>query len=85
MKQQEVPFCCYCGKVRDELGTEVEESPWTDLRAYMMKYGFKHKDLKLTYTYCPKCLSLYKMLMGVRKTTTTMPQEGLPSDCPEMR
>ena len=62
MKQQLVPFCCACGKVKDELGSKVGQGQWVDLHSYRMTHGFRVADLSLTKTYCADCGHLYQML-----------------------
>ena len=64
MKQQAVPFCCACGKVKDEFGPETGQAQWVELRAYRMKHGFRFADLSLCKTYCLECGRLYKVVMG---------------------
>ena len=64
MKQQAVPFCCACGKVKDEFGPETGQAQWVELRAYRMKHGFRFTDLSLSKTYCLECGHLYKVVTG---------------------
>lgn len=60
MKRQDVPFCCACGKVKDELHAAPGPMPWMDMRRYRMKHGFRLADLRLENTYCPDCAELYR-------------------------
>ncbi len=60
MKRQDVPFCCACGRVKDELHTAAGSVPWMDMRRYRMKHGFRLADLRLEKTYCPECADLYR-------------------------
>lgn len=71
MKRQDVPFCCACGKVKDELQTAAGSMPWMDMRRYRMKHGFRLADLRLENTYCPDCAELYRKVQrrGPAKTT----------------
>ncbi len=55
MKQQAVPFCCACGKVRDDIHPEPDHDPWMELRSYRVKHGFQSEDLRLVNTYCSDC------------------------------
>ncbi len=55
MKQQRVPFCDGCGKVRDELASGEDAPRWVELREFQMVYGFKPEDLVMAHTYCPEC------------------------------
>lgn len=64
MKRQDVPFCCACGKVKDELQTAVVPPPWTDMRRFRMKHGFRLGDLHLEKTYCPECADLCRKAKG---------------------
>ena len=76
MKQQHVPFCCACGKVKDEIGAKAGENQWVDLHSYRMTHGFQVADLGLTKTYCVDCGHLYQLLKKhsvVRSTAEEKP------------
>lgn len=73
MKRQDVPFCCACGKVKDELQTAGGTMPWMDMRRYRMKHGFRLADLHLEKTYCPDCAELYRKVQRRVPAKTTTP------------
>ena len=62
MKPIEMPFCCACGKIRDEGTAGVNQGAWIDLRTYMTKHGLRHGDFVLRYTYCPECSRIIEIV-----------------------
>jgi hypothetical protein len=56
--------CCFCKNVRDRLcgGGDGEES-WVTLQTYRAKYQLDERDLKLSHTYCPDCMTRYRHLL----------------------
>lgn len=76
MKQQRVPFCCACGKVKDELDPTAGEGQWVDLHSYRMAHGFQVADLSMTKTYCVDCGHLYQMLKSHGASHATPGKKG---------
>jgi len=66
MKKIDVPFCCACGKVKDELDQGAELNTWIVLGRYRMKHGFHADDLIWKSTACPECAPVLEI--GRKKT-----------------
>ena len=59
-----IAACCVCKHVRDGLPTDGEgEEDWLPLQSYCSKYQFEERDFKLSHTYCPPCMTRYRLLL----------------------
>ncbi len=58
--KQLVAMCCFCEKVRDDVGTEPGMGIWQEFKIYMAKYMLKPREVMFSHTYCPGCLSYYR-------------------------
>ncbi len=55
-----VAICCFCQRVRDDVGSEVGEGFWQEFRNYMAMHNLRPEEIEFSHTYCPSCLAYYR-------------------------
>jgi hypothetical protein len=59
-------ICCFCEKVRDDVGTEVGEGPWRDMNGYKVRRELLPLDTIFAYGCCPDCLADHPQAIAFR-------------------
>ena len=54
-----VASCCFCQRLRDDLGTEAGKGLWHEFSNYMAMHKLRAEDVNLSGAYCPSCLVHY--------------------------
>jgi len=55
-----VAMCCFCEKVRDDIGTEPGGGLWQDFKFYLARHMLRPKEVVFSHMTCPACLSYYR-------------------------
>lgn len=71
-----VTMCCFCEKVRDDVGTEPGKGIWQEFNIYMAKYMLKPPDIRFSHAYCPGCLAYYRAFLALRQEAPHPQKEG---------
>ncbi len=54
-----VAGCCFCEKIRGDLGPEGGVGLWYDPHLYFARHSLYAEDFQVSQTYCPSCLTKY--------------------------
>jgi hypothetical protein len=70
-----VTMCCFCEKVRDDVGTEPGTGVWQEFKIYLAKYLLKPADIRFSHTYCPGCLAYYRAFLALSHEASPRPEK----------
>ena len=70
-KDDFVPICCFCLRVRDEKNMEGGTGSWVELKSYAFsrQLPLNHRFV-FTHGYCPECVAHFDERMAAYRPTT---------------
>lgn len=55
-----VVICCFCERIRGDLGPEGGAGLWYEPHRYLARHSLGAEDFQVSQTYCHSCLITYR-------------------------
>lgn len=55
-----VVICCFCQRIRGDLGPEGGVGLWHEPHLYLRMHGLEGENFQVSETYCQSCLPTYR-------------------------